>query len=415
MFAGLLIIVGLAAYGLSSSSLMGGHQVIEQEAAQLSVEEEFSHVLSRGATLYTALRDLRVDPKAILEVVHAAKPHYDFRRVLPGMRFNLSYSRQPVRVLNAAKFYLSPVDVLIVTRKSDGWVSEKVTMEVETRVVSYWGTVTGTLWESAERAQMDPELITQLADIFAWRIDFAREVRVNDRWRISVEQKFVNQEAIGWGAIVAAEYENRGELHSAVLFRKGDKTLGYFSPDGSSLKRMFLKSPLKFGRISSRFQRKRFHPILKIHRPHFGVDYAAPRGTPIRAVGDGVLISAGWRGEGGNTIRIRHNSVYGTAYKHLSRIAKGMGAGVRVQQGQIIGYVGSTGMSTAPHLHFEFLKYGRHVDPLSEAFPSADPVPAELLAEFQQESILKLNLLPPWESKVTFTKSSSRSEATMVD
>lgn len=407
--------VGAGVYYMSPAEPIGTKTTVMSQASQASLEEEYPHVLSAGATLYTALRVLQVEPKAVLEIVQAAKPHYDFKRVVPGLRFNLFYSRYPVRVLNAAKFYLSPVDVLVVRRSSEGWVSEKITLEVETKVVSYWGTVTNTLWESAERAQMDPELITQLADIFAWRIDFAREVRVNDRWRISVEQKFVNQRAIGWGAIVAAEYENRGELHSAVLFRSGDKTLGYFSPDGSSLKRMFLKSPLKFGRISSRFQRKRFHPILKIHRPHFGVDYAAPRGTPIRAVGDGVLISAGWQGEGGNTVRIRHNSIYKTAYKHLSKIAKGMGPGTRVQQGQIIGYVGSTGMSTAPHLHFEFLKYGKHVDPLGEAFPSADPVPAELLAEFQQESLTKLDSLPPWGSKVSFTKSSPTVKETMVD
>lgn len=187
-------------------------------------------------------------------------------------------------------------------------------------------------------------------------------------------------------------------MHTAFLLRIDGESKGYYSSDGSSLRRMFLKSPIHFARISSRFQKKRFHPILKIHRPHNGVDYAARRGTPVRAVGDGTILLAGRRGGAGNMIKIRHNSTYQTAYLHLQNFAKGIRKGTRVKQGQIIGYVGSTGMSTAPHLHFEFYQNGRFVDPLGRKFPSAEPVAAHLLERFQNEATVYRRSLPPWNA-----------------
>jgi murein DD-endopeptidase MepM/ murein hydrolase activator NlpD len=236
-----------------------------------------------------------------------------------------------------------------------------------------------------------------LADIFAWQIDFAREVRAGDRWRILVEQRYAGEKNIGWGNILAAEYEHDGQLHSAALLRDGEgKELGYFAPDGKSLRRMFLKAPLKFGRITSRFQRARFHPILKVARPHRGVDYGAPIGTPVLAVGDGVVVQSGWLGGAGKAIRLRHNSTYQTAYKHLHGFASGIRVGARVRQGQVIGYVGSTGLSTGAHLHFELWERGNYVDPLGRKFPSADPVPQKFLLGFQKASQKYRELLPSW-------------------
>jgi murein DD-endopeptidase MepM/ murein hydrolase activator NlpD len=161
---------------------------------------------------------------------------------------------------------------------------------------------------------------------------------------------------------------------------------------------MFLKSPIRYGRITSGFATKRFHPILLTNRAHLGVDYGAPIGTPIRAVGDGVVNFADWSGGGGRVLKIRHNSTYQTAYKHLNGFAKGVHPGAKVQQGQVIAYVGNTGLSTGPHLHFEFYQGGRFVDPLGKKFPSADPVPADYLAQFKAEAADKLNLLPVWQS-----------------
>lgn len=364
------------------------------------VEEIFPYEIGKNSSLYLSLRELNVAPLTIHEVVEAAKPFTNLGRLRPGTRFQLIHDDVQSNELSEIKFRFSPVEKLEVVKGSQGWVARKIEVKIDSRVVTFRGVVKTTLWESAVAAQMDPNLTVELAEIFAWQVDFAREVQVNDRWRLSVEQKVVKGRPFGWGKILAAEYENVGELYSAVLFRSGKKELGYFAPDGSSLRRMFLKSPIKFGRISSRFQRRRFHPILKVNRPHLGVDYAAPRGTPVRAVGDGVVTVARWRGGGGKTIMLRHNSVYKTAYKHLSGYARGVRPGSKVKQGQIIGYVGSTGMSTGPHLHFEFYKHGRYVDPLRQKFPSADPVPDELLGQFKSKTPMALASLPEWESEV---------------
>lgn len=372
--------------------------VVEPEQHNIPVEQAYPHIIRTNSTLFSVLRGLGVSPQDIQEIVTAARPHFNLAQIQPGTRFQLFQESNPVSVLNGIKFRFSPIEMLEVKKQGDTWAAKKITENVDIKVVTFSGRVQSSLWESAERAEMDPNLISELSEIFGWQVDFAREVRINDRWRLSVERKFVRNEAIGWGSILAAEYENAGELHVAVLHRKDGKDLGYFSPDGASLRRMFLKSPIKFGRISSRFTKKRFHPVLQVNRPHLGVDYAAPIGTPVRAVGDGVITFAGWRGGGGKTIKIRHNSIYETAYKHLNGYAKGIRNGARVRQGDTIGYVGNTGLSTGPHLHFEFYQAGRFVDPLGKKFPTAEPVPKSDMAQFKSEAVQLLGSLPPWES-----------------
>lgn len=362
------------------------------------IEELYPYVIAPNTTLYTSLKELNVPSPVIHQIAAASKPIFNLSRINPGIRFQIFPSEDPNLGITGIKFRFSAVEMMEIKLLNGVWSAEKITEAVETRVVTFSGFVTSSLWDSASKAQMDPNLIADLAEIFAWQVDFSREVQVNDKWRLTVEQKMVKGEPIGWGSILAAEYTNSNETHTAVLFRNDGQDLGYFAPDGSNLRRMFLKSPIRYGRISSRFQRARFHPILRTKRAHLGVDYAAPTGTPIRAVGDGTVAMAKWSGGGGRVIKIRHNSVYETAYKHLSRFAKGIRAGARVQQGQIIGYVGSTGLSTGPHLHFEFFQAGRYVDPLGKKFPSADPVPKKLMSQFQAESLTLLSSLPQWGS-----------------
>lgn len=366
----------------------------------LPMEQAYPYELKAGSSLYATLKGLGVSSPTIHQIVLGARPIANLGQLRPGTRFQLVRDVPGSGEISEVSFRFSPVEKIRVFKQNEIWTAQKEKVTVETRLVTFRGSVQTSLWESALSAKMDPNLTVELAEIFAWQVDFAREVRSGDRWRLSVEQKFVRGRPYGWGKILAAEYENAGDLYSAVLFRSGGEDLGYFAPDGSSLRRMFLKSPIKFGRISSRFQRRRFHPILKINRPHLGVDYAAPRGTPIRAVGDGVVTLAAWRGGGGKTILIRHNSVYKTAYKHLSGFAKGVRSGAKIKQGQIIGYVGSTGLSTGPHLHFEFYRSGRFVDPLGQKFPSADPVPVELLTQFKSGLPSAMSGLPKWEGGV---------------
>lgn len=395
----------------------------------ISLEEAYPHVLEKNTSLFTTLRDLNVPAITIHELVAAAKPVQDLSRLRPGIRFQVVFkdeqpkdvpepqivSTEPVdpesevitehtpknepQDLISIRFRFSAVESVLINKTNGTWVAEKITEPVDIKIMTYSGIVTSSLWESAQKAKMDPNLISELADIFAWEVDFAREVRLNDRWRLTVEQKLVKGEPIGWGAILAAEYENAGTPYRATLFRLNGEEVGYFKPDGGSLKKMFLKSPIRYGRITSRFNMGRFHPILKTRRPHLGVDYGAPTGTPVRSVGDATVISAGWSGGGGKVIKLRHNSQYQTAYKHLNGFASGIRAGARVKQGQVIGYVGNTGLSTGPHLHFEFWNAGRYVDPLKKKFPSADPVPLAHLEQFKAESSILLSGLPDWNSR----------------
>lgn len=405
----LALSIGVGAFGfyLGSEGRAGegdSEKITKMEPVTAPIEEVYPFTISKRSSFYLELRGKDVPASVIHEIVQAAKPVVNLGNLRPGTPFQLFYSTEPLPSLVGIKFKFSPIEKVEIKKVDDVWTANKVTLDVETKVVTFGGVVHSTLWESAAEAKMDPNLISDLSDIFAWQVDFSREVRPNDRWRLSVEQKLVNGKPYGWGSILAAEYKSADQLHKAILFQVNDKRLGYFAPDGSSLRRMFLKSPIQFARISSRFRHKRFHPILKINRPHLGVDYAAPRGTPIRAVGDGVIASAGRRGGAGNMIQIRHNSVYKTAYKHLSGYAKGIRSGARVKQGQIIGYVGSTGLSTGPHLHFEFFQNGRVIDPLGKNFPSADPIPAHYLSQFQTEAISLAGTLPPWESVQVLTR-----------
>jgi len=376
-----------------------GENLEAESAPQLtpSVDELYPYVLPARSTLNGVLRNLEVSPQIIHKIVEAAKPVMDLGRLRPGVRFQLSYLPGSENEVVAIRFRFSPAEMLEVSKIQDVWSAKKISEVVDTKIITFSGVVISSLWESAAAAKMDPNLISELAEVFAWQIDFSREVQVHDRWRISVEQKLVKGEAIGWGSILAAEYENDGHRHSAILFQVNEQERGYFAPDGSNLRRMFLKSPIRYGRISSRFTTKRFHPILQVNRPHLGVDYAAPIGTPIRAVGDGVITIASWNGGAGKMIKIRHNSIYTTAYKHLSGFGKGVHPGSRVSQGQIIGYVGTTGLSTGPHLHFEFFQGDRYVDPLGRKFPSADPVPVQLMSHFQSEVKVMMSSLPPWD------------------
>lgn len=392
--------VGLSAGGFflwkNSSANPPPQTETVSEQPQLPVDQRYPFVMPGKSSLSTELSKLQISSQDIHEIVQAAKPIKDLARMAVGTRYQVFRSQDGNDTLEGIRFRFSPQDVLMMKKTAQGWTAEKVIKPIQVRVVTFMGTVKSNLWESAVEAKMSPALIAELAEIFAWQVDFAREVQVNDRWRISVEQELVNGEIVGLGTILSAEYINAGQTHTAILYRKNDEKIGYFAPDGASLRRMFLKTPVQYGRISSKFQTKRFHPVLQVGRPHLGVDYAAPTGTPIRAVGDGIVSFAGWSGGGGNVVKIRHNSIYDTAYKHMSRFAKGIKHGSRVSQGQIIGYVGSTGLSTGPHVHFEFFISGRYVDPLKQKFPSADPLTQTNLAEFIESQKVLLSRLPAW-------------------
>jgi murein DD-endopeptidase MepM/ murein hydrolase activator NlpD len=352
------------------------------------------------STFSSSLLELDISPADIHAVVTAAKLYVDLGRLKAGTRFQIINSEKEPFVFNGIRIKIAPSESLLVQKSGASWLAERIQKKVTTQVVSFQGTVKTSLWDSAIEAKMNPRLIADLAEIFAWQVDFSREVQPGDKWRFVVEEELVLGEHIGWASIVSAEFRRGPELFNATRFASqnanADSVVGYYDAQGKSLKRVFLKTPIQYSRISSRFQTKRFHPVLKITRPHYGVDYAAPTGTPIRAVGDGTVMLAARSGGAGNTIKLQHNATYATVYKHLSRFAQGIRANVKVKQGQTIGYVGSTGLSSGPHLHFEFYVNGKYVDPLGQKFPSAEPVPSELLSDFLIVQKKYAGYLPDW-------------------
>ncbi len=239
------------------------------------------------------------------------------------------------------------------------------------------GKITGSLYQSILRAGGDGALAMELADVFSWHVDFRTDLRRGDDFAIVAESWVTGRSKARWGRVLAARLEVSGEAFSAVGFPMKDGELRYYDAEGNALHKAFLKSPLKYTRISSGYSNRRFHPILKVNRPHRGVDYAAPYGTPVRAVADGMVSMARWMGEGGRTVEIRHSNRLKTRYHHLSKYARGIRVGRRVSQGDIIGFVGSSGLATGPHLDFRLFQNGRPVNPQKVKQPPGKPVPAD--------------------------------------
>lgn len=371
-----------------------------QENLTLSLEDqiknEFPFAIEKDATLSTELVGQGFTPKDVQDILMLSKPHYNLSILPLGMRYRLIYANNPVVSRGGIEFKLSPTKTLRFAKDLAGvWQVEKFEEKVETRIVSFAGSVRNSLWESARQANMSPSLIAQLTDIFGWELDFSRQVTENDYWRLTVEQHIVRGRVVGYGRILAAEYNNNSKSYNAIYFERQGQISGYFDTEGRSLSKSFLRSPIEFARISSGFSLRRFHPKLKIFRPHLGVDYAAPTGTPIRALGDGVVLEAKYTTGGGKTVSLSHGGTFKTRYLHMSAFAARVRAGTPVKQGQVIGYVGSTGLSTGPHLHFEFYKNNHYVDPLKVDLPANIRIPMALMTDFKAVSSKRLAQLPP--------------------
>jgi len=277
-------------------------------------------------------------------------------------------------------YEINPVDY-VVYQMGDTLNIYKDKKPMVTQVKTASGEITSSLWNAMEAQALSPNLAMELFDIYQWSIDFFG-IKKGDQFRLVYEENFVHGKSIGIGRIFAAQFTHAGEDFYAFRFTQNNED-SYFDEKGKSLKTAFLKAPLKFNRISSVFTNSRFHPVLKIRRPHYGVDYAAPKGTPVVSIGNGTVIAKGYQAAGGgNFLKIKHNSTYTTSYMHLSGFAKGIAAGVSVHQGQLIGFVGSTGLSSGPHLDFRVFLNGTPVDPLKIKSPPTEPIAERLMKDY---------------------------------
>jgi murein DD-endopeptidase MepM/ murein hydrolase activator NlpD len=323
---------------------------------------------------------------------------FDLRKIRQGNDYTVILTDDKKKKLLYFIYEISPVDY-VVYDLGDSIHAHRDKKEMTVKVDTVSGIITSSLWNAIVENGTDPNLANELSEIYAWTIDFFG-IQKGDHYKVVYENLFVEGHAIGLGKVLAVNFNHYGENHYAFYYMQDDAG-DYFDEQANSLRRAFLKAPLKFKRISSNFSHSRMHPILKIRRPHLGVDYAADRGTPVVSIGDGTVLYAKFSDGGGRAVKIRHNGTYSTAYLHLSKYGPGIKGGARVKQGQVIGYVGSSGLSTGPHLDFRFYRNDKPVDPLKVESPPAMPVAAKYRQHFfaskdQWMKILQKNsIIPP--------------------
>lgn len=335
----------------------------------------------RGDTVGALLERMGVRDSSALDFLRAdATGRLIFRQLVPGRILQVETGMEGN--LLALRYFINSANLLEVTRDGAGFTSRQRAITESPRIVYKSGVIRSSLFAATDAAGIPDAIAMQIARVFATDIDFHSDLRKGDRFAVAYEMVYEAGELIAPGRIVAAEFVNDGRAHRAVLFHDDEGNDAYYSLDGSSRAKAFLRSPVEFSRVSSGFG-SRFHPIFKNWRAHTGVDFAAPKGTRVLAVADGHVVSAGVRGGYGNAVEIRHGGGVVTLYAHLSGFAPAVRAGARVRQGEPIGYVGATGWATGPHLHYEFKLAGVHQDPMRVALPKAEPVPAHLIAQFR--------------------------------
>jgi murein DD-endopeptidase MepM/ murein hydrolase activator NlpD len=340
-----------------------------------------SDAVGHKETLAATLFRLGLDNEQVSQITRALQGKMDFRHVKEGQRFELL--RSPNGRVERFTYQSSVLLSYLVERRDGKFVARKVEEKAEVELCPIALRLEGSLYNSMEQAGESPALVMMLVDIFVWDIDFYLDTHRGDTVRLVVEKRKLNGRMVGYGRILAAEYQGEVGLHRAFWYSADDGPDGYFNEKGGSLRRAFLKSPLKFTRVTSGFG-MRVHPILGYSGMHAGIDFGAPLGTPVQAPSDGVVRQAGRNGGAGNMVTLRHANGYETIYMHLSAIAPGVRLGARIRQKQLIGMVGSTGLSTGPHLHYGMRLNGREVNPLGQRFPPAEPIPSKLLPAYQK-------------------------------
>jgi murein DD-endopeptidase MepM/ murein hydrolase activator NlpD len=336
-----------------------------------------------GQTLSTIFEDLSLPPEDWMAVVRLGGDCSQLKRLRNGEQLHLRLAAGRLQELS---YTLDETRTLSVRRSSRGFESTTLTTALEHRRAESVGMIENSLFADARKAGLADRMILEFADLFGYDIDFAQDLQEGDRFAVVYDQLYKNGKKLRDGDILAAEFVSQGRKYRAVRFVAADGSKAYYTPEGLSLRKAFIRTPVDFARISSGFNLHRLHPILNIIRAHKGVDYAAAIGTPVHATGDGKVEFIGRKNGYGNVLMIRHGSQYETVYGHLSRFAAGLRDGSTIHQGQVVAYVGMSGLATAPHLHYEFRVNGIHQNPVTVQLPRALPLPALTLARFRNEA-----------------------------
>lgn len=342
----------------------------------------FRNKVKRNENLSSILQPHDVSSVVIDHLAHADRNIFDAHKIISGQPYCILSSKDADRTPLYFIYEKDPIDYVVLELKDSGKVYERE-KPVTTKVQTASGKISSSLYQTLDDNNINESLAMELSEVYAWAIDFYH-LQKGDYFKVIYKQKYVDDKPVGAGQIQAAMFNHEDSNYYAFYFTPSNKKPDYFDENGHSLRKAFLKAPLKFSRVSSHYSLHRFHPIEKRWKAHLGTDYAAPTGTPIHTVGDGVVIAAHYNRFNGNYVKVYHNSTYTTQYLHMSHIAKGIRKGVHVKQGQVIGYVGSTGEATGPHLCFRFWKNGKQVDPFKQRIPPSKPVPQQDLASYNK-------------------------------
>jgi len=359
--------------------------VLEPEIV-VEPEPEFDQAtltVGRGDTMEKLFRENNLDIGHLMQIARLDEAKQRFRRIKPGDVFEVEHEEGQIVSLNSN---LDLTSALQISRLDDSFTARIIERPVERRKRHAYGVIESSLFESAAQAGLSDKTIMNVAGIFAWDVDFILDIRSGDNYYVQYEEIWQDGEFVTDGEIIAAEFNNNGRQIQAIRFRDGENNTDYFTPEGDSVRKAFIRAPVDFTRISSNFNPKRRHPILNTIRAHRGVDYAAPRGTPIKAAGDGKIIFRGTKSGYGRAVILQHGGNITTLYAHMSSYDTKARLGTRVRQGQIIGYVGMTGLATANHLHYEYRLNGVHRNPRTVSLPDAEPIADKYRAQFLAEA-----------------------------
>ncbi|MDT8371357.1 MAG: peptidoglycan DD-metalloendopeptidase family protein [Gammaproteobacteria bacterium] len=403
---------------LEQQALDESHALIHANSIDISTEQDQEQIkaisslklywrelaVKSGDNLSLLFPRVGLSDRDVYNVAQLGKDITPLLKLKPGQIMRFGFLESDKTQLKQIELALDPINTLIITNSDDGYKAITHTRDVETKQVHASGTIVSSLFGAGKEAGLSDKLIMELAYIFGWDIDFALDLRENDRFTVIYNEKHIEGEKFADGDIVAAEFVNQGKSFKAVHYIDDNGQSRFYTPSGESMRKAFNRTPVHFSRISSKFNPNRKHPKLKgVTRPHQGVDYAASTGTPIMATGDGKVQFVGTKGGYGRTVILSHGGKYTTLYAHMSRFAKSMKPGKRVNQGDIIGYIGSSGLATGPHLHYEFRVNGVHRNPLTVTLPKAESLPKKYKADFEKKAQPLLAQLDSIGTKLALT------------